>query len=75
MESDDDRRAAERARAEATTFGAFADLLVKELTPGFRNAKHAAHWSTTLTTYAAPLRPKALDAIGTDDVPEALRPI
>src|SRR5215203_4170643 len=36
------RRAAEVARQSAAMFGAFADELVKDLSHGFRNEKHAA---------------------------------
>src|ERR671913_2028619 len=49
------RRAAAAAQKSATTFGAFADALVAELSHGFRNAKHIAQWKMTLTQYAAPL--------------------
>lgn len=50
------RRAAEAARDAAPTFGAFADALVADLSPGFRNAKHRYQWAMTLKVYAAPLR-------------------
>jgi integrase len=69
------RRAAADAQQYATTFGAFADALVTELAHGFRNEKHVAQWKMTLTTYAASLRSKPLDAIGTDDVLGVLAPI
>ncbi len=71
----DDRRAAEAARKSATTFGAFADQLVADLSHGFRNEKHKWQWATTLRTFAAPLRDKPLDAIGTSDVLDVLTPI
>jgi integrase len=57
------------------TFGQMADEVVKALSPGFRNDKHKAQWTSTLGTYAAPLRAKAVDAIGTDDVLSVLKPI
>jgi integrase len=69
------RRSAEAARAAGTTFGAFADKLVADLVQGFRNEKHKGQWATTLKTYAATLRDKPLDAIGTDDVLVVLAPI
>src|SRR5215207_4880670 len=69
------RRAAADAQQSATTFGAFADALVTELAHGFRNEKHVAQWKMTLTAYAAPLRSKGLDEIGTDDVLGVLAPI
>ena len=64
-----------RAAKAGTTFGAFADALVANLAPGFRNPKHVAQWRMTLTNYAAPLRGKPLDQIGTDDVLGVLSPI
>jgi integrase len=69
------RRAAEAAREAGTTFGAFADQVVASLSGGFRNAKHLSQWSMTLTSYAAPLRDKPLDAIRTDDVLAVLAPL
>jgi integrase len=69
------RRAGETAREAGTTFGAFADALVVSLSEGFRNAKHAAQWKMTLTKYAAPLRDKPLNDIGTDDVLAVLAPL
>jgi integrase len=57
------------------TFGQMAEEVVKALSPGFRNEKHKAQWKSTLGTYAAPLRAKAVDAIGTDDVLAVLEPI
>ena len=61
--------------SEVVTFGAFADQLVPELAKGFRNAKHVAQWTSTLQTYAAPLRTKPIAEIGTDDVLSVLQPI
>ena len=57
------------------TFGELADEVVTEQGKSFRNAKHRAQWRMTLETYAAPLRPKAIDAIGTEDVLSVLKPI
>src|SRR5690606_36666749 len=37
--------------------------------------KHRAQWKNTLKIYAAPLRPKRLDHIETEDVLAALKPI
>jgi integrase len=71
----EERRAAAAARDGRTTFGVFADKLVEDLAHGFRSAKHLAQWSMTLTIYAAALRTKPLDAIGTDDVLGVLAPI
>jgi integrase len=69
------RGAARRSAQDGTTFGAFADGLVNDLALGFRNAKHLAQWRMTLTKYAAPLRLKSIDQIGTDDVLSVLTPI
>lgn len=60
---------------KAVTFGAFADALVPGLVKGFRNAKHAAQWTSTLNTYAASLRSKPVTDITTDDVLAVLTPI
>jgi len=68
-------REAERAKNSNQTFGTFADELVDDLAPGFRNAKHLAQWRMTLKTYAAPLRGKRLDDIETPDVLSVLKPI
>lgn len=68
-------REAERAKNSNQTFGQFADALVDDLAPGFRNAKHLAQWRMTLKTYAAPLRNKRLDDIDTRDVLAVLKPI
>ncbi|MBC6718852.1 site-specific integrase [Aurantimonas sp. DM33-3] len=71
----DERRAGREERKAAVTFGAFADELVKDLAHGFRNEKHTAQWTMTLTTYAAPLRNKGLQDVTTDDVLHVLKPI
>jgi integrase len=69
------RRAAQATLNAVQTFGAFADALVADISHGFRNEKHKAQWSMTLTKYAAPLRDKPLDAIQTDDVLSVLTPL
>lgn len=69
------RRQARAVQAGAVTFGTFADDLVPELAKSFRNAKHAAQWTSTLNTYAASLRPLPIEAIGTADVLAVLQPI
>lgn len=70
-------RRAERAAKNNTshTFGSFADELVDDLSSQFRNEKHIAQWRMTLKEYAAPLRKRPLDEIGTDDVLRVLKPI
>lgn len=57
------------------TFGELANQVRESLSAGFRNEKHKTQWRTTLATYAAPLRSKSVDTIGTNDVLGALKPI
>jgi integrase len=57
------------------TFGEVADDVRQSLSEGFRNEKHKAQWKSTLENYAAPLRAKPVDTIGTDDVLAVLKPI
>jgi len=52
-----------------------ADDVRETLSAGFRNEKHKAQWKSTLESYAAPLRAKPVDTIGTDDVLAVLKPI
>lgn len=71
-------RERERTRARAggiPTFGAFSDALMDDIEAGFRNEKHKAQWRMTLTSYAARLRMKRVDAIETTDVLAVLTPI
>jgi integrase len=57
------------------SFGEMADQVRESLSAGFRNEKHKAQWKSSLATYAAPLKDKPVDTIGTDDVLAVLRPI
>jgi integrase len=57
------------------TFGEMADQVRETLSAGFRNEKHKEQWKSSLATYAAPLRDKPVDAIGTNDVLAILKPI
>jgi integrase len=57
------------------TFGEFADDFVRSQAAGFRNAKHAAQWESTLASYGEPLRKLPIDAIDTDHVLAVLKPI
>src|SRR4051794_30989575 len=67
---------AERSRGTALTFKAAAEALIESKRPGWRNAKHAAQWGSTLETYAYPLLGR-LDVKGVDTqaVLDVLRPI
>lgn len=71
---------AERERERAgtlriPTFGEAADELIADIRTGFRNEKHRAQWVMTLRDYAAPLRTKRVDEIGTADVLAVLKPV
>ncbi len=66
----------DRKRADGIpTFGEMADSVREALSTGFRNEKHKAQWKNTLATYAASLRDKPVDIVGTDDVLAVLTPI
>ena len=53
-----------------------AEILHKELTPGWKNAKHAQQWINTLTEYAFPLiGAMPLDQIQPRHIADVLRPI
>jgi integrase len=81
------RQAAADARANKTLFGEFAERLVNDLAPQFRNQKHINQWRMTLSIerdesgrlldsgYCLPLRPMRLAEIDTAAVLTILRPI
>lgn len=60
---------------KAPLFGDWADGILEELLPGFKNAKHRQQWENTLKTHGRPLRRKRVDEIDTDDVLDVLRPL
>jgi integrase len=66
---------ARRAERSTKTFGELADEFIETMRPQWRNDKHVAQWEMTLRDYAAPLRPHAVDAIGTEDVTRVLKPL
>lgn len=67
---------AERAKdGRVLNFGECADAYVEAMTPSWRNAKHAAQWKMTLTTYAKPIRPKVVGEVTTQDVLDVLQPL
>jgi integrase len=61
--------------AEILTFGAFAEEYIASVEAGWRNQIHRKQWRNSLRDHAVPLRDLALEAINTDDVLRALRPI
>lgn len=67
---------AERSKSTTKpTFGEFADEYVEAMRPSWRNTKHAAQWSMTLTEYAKPLRRLPIDAVTTEEILRTLQPI
>jgi integrase len=56
-------------------FGSFADDYLTAHGPKFRNDKHKAQWTMTLTTYCASIRSKPVNEIDTTDVLKVLQPI
>ncbi|WP_192183519.1 tyrosine-type recombinase/integrase [Mesorhizobium amorphae] len=69
----------EAAKAEMAVknFGDYADAYIDDAVKAgrWRGAKTEAGWRNTLTNHAAPLRPKAIDDIGVQDVLSVLRPL
>ncbi len=67
---------AERAKARRLTFAAAAKALIERKRSGWKNAKHAEQWSSTLEVYAFPIL-EAFDVrrVETAEVLEILRPI
>ena len=57
------------------TFGGFADAILADILPGFKNAKHRQQWTNTLNDYAAVLRPIPIDEVNTEHVLTVIRPI
>lgn len=62
-------------KASKPTFGEIADAFVKDKGAEWRNEKHKAQWTMTLTAYCEAIRNRPVDEIGTDAVLEVLRPI
>ncbi|MDR3521371.1 MAG: integrase arm-type DNA-binding domain-containing protein [Acidocella sp.] len=61
---------------EGRTFDAVAKLYIDAHKTGWKNAKHAAQWQSTLDAYASPVIGKlAVGSIGLDEVLRILRPI
>jgi integrase len=62
--------------AEAVpAFGKMADEFLEAHKGGWRNDKHKAQWTMTLTTYCAPIRATPVDAIDTEAVLSVLKPL
>lgn len=68
--------ATKAAEAHAVTFTDAANEYISAHKAGWKNAKHAAQWQTTLTTYAAPyIGAKPVADVTTEDVLRILKPI
>jgi integrase len=61
--------------AESDAFGEVALRYIEGRADGWRNAKHAAQWRSTIATYCAPFLAKRVGLVSIDDVDAALRPI
>lgn len=69
-------RQAAATNAEGRTFDAVAGLYIEAHRAGWKNAKHAAQWQSTLDMYASPIIGKlAVGSIALDEVLRILRPI
>ncbi len=68
------KRQAAMIEAGKPTFGAVADALIAAKESEWRNEKHRAQWRTSLTEFAAPLRPRPVDEIDTAAVLAVLTP-
>jgi integrase len=67
---------AQRTRSKLRTFRETAEALIESKKPGWRNAKHASQWTSTLTTYAYPkLGGLDVKSVDTEAVLDVLRPI
>lgn len=64
-----------RVQPAAMTFRNAAAALVESMSPSWRNAKHHAQWTMTLTVYCAPIAALAVSEISTDDVLRVLKPL
>jgi integrase len=63
------------AARKIPTFGALADQYVTDHRSSWKNPKHIAQWTMTLTVHAAPLRAKPVNEITTEDVLATLKPL
>jgi len=75
----DDRKSAQHqkrlAEARAVAFGRCAALYIEAHRSGWKNAKHAAQWESTLATYCKPIWNVPVDEVDTELVMLCLNPI
>jgi integrase len=60
---------------EVPTFGKAADEYLEAHKGGWRNEKHKAQWTMTLTRYCEPIRAVTVDKIDTEAVLSVLKPL
>jgi len=65
----------EQAATKPATFGDCALSLIEGKQDGWRNAKHAAQWRSTLEAYCKPIWSKPVGAVDTEGVLKCLQPI
>jgi integrase len=69
------RKAARQAERILPTFGECADGFIETHRSSWRNDKHIAQWTMTLTTYCAQIRAVPIDKIDTEALLKVLQPI
>lgn len=70
-----ERQAVMRGEA-GKTFDEVADQYISAHKSGWKNAKHASQWASTIRTYASPaIGGKPVQSIGLDDILAVLKPI
>lgn len=68
-------RATKAARSNAPTFAECASQYINNQREGWRNAKHAQQWTTTIEQHCAPILKKPIDKVTQEDVLAILLPI
>jgi integrase len=69
------RKTARLAERIIPTFGECADAFIETHRKSWRNDKHVAQWTMTLTTYCAQIRSLQVDKVDTEAVLKVLQPI
>ena len=69
------RRATRQADRIVPSFGECADAYVETHRKSWRNDKHVAQWTMTLTSYCAPIRTTPVNEVDTEAVLKVLQPI
>ncbi|MHB2167459.1 tyrosine-type recombinase/integrase [Alsobacter sp. R-9] len=64
-----------REHRKAMSFGDAADALIASKSPSWRNDKHRAQWTMTLTTYCQAIRSRPVADVSTEDVLRVLKPL